>query len=396
MDSESAPDNHEAGPVQSPGTTVPRHAFEALSSPSPNGGGRRGLFVISLDFEQVWGVRHLWRLSDQVSRLVGARTIVLSLLDIFRDYGIHATWAVVGFLFFDSGAGLRAHLPALRPRYANPRLCPYQDLPPSGARESPESIFFARSLISRIAGTPHQEIGTHTLSHYYCLEPGQDMESFSADLSCAVAVAREFGVEVRSLVFPKNQCRPDYLKVCADHGIVAYRGNPGSWLYRPNPDRKQQMLARRLGRLLDAYVPVASTLSESLPLSAASLPLNVPASRFLRPYMPSLRLLEPLRLARIMGEMTFAARAGRLYHLWWHPHDFGVDPQANLRLLRLVLGHYKRLNAQYRFQSMNMVEAAADALLPQRAGKVEFQASNGLTAAIPRSAVHSLPPLSKS
>ena len=353
--------------------------------------------MISLDFEQVWGVRHLPRLSSQLSRLVEARTIVLSLLDIFRDYGIHATWAVVGFLFFDSGAELRAHLPVVRPRYADPRLCPYQDLPPSGTRESPESIFFARSLISRIAGTPHQEIGTHTLSHYYCLEPGQDIESFSADLSCAGAIASEFGVEVKSLVFPKNQCRPDYLRVCADHGIIAYRGNPDSWLYRPNPDRKQQMLPRRLGRLLDAYVPVTRALSQSLPLGTASLPLNVPASRFLRPYMPSLRLLEPLRVARIMREMTFAARTGRLYHLWWHPHDFGVDPQANLRVLRLVLDHYKRLNAQYRFHSMNMVEAAADALLPHPAvGKVEFQAPDGLTAAIPKSAAQSLPPLSNS
>ena len=45
-----------------------------------------------------------------------------------------------------------------------------------------EELCFAPDLIRRIKETPGQEIGTHTYSHYYCLEPGQGIESFNADL----------------------------------------------------------------------------------------------------------------------------------------------------------------------------------------------------------------------
>jgi Polysaccharide deacetylase len=317
-----------------------------------------GSFVISLDFELYWGVRHLPSVKRYIRNLVGARVAIPAMLDLFSEYGIHATWAVVGFLFFDHTRALLDGAPSLRPRYTNKGLSPYHDLPADDARADLDSIFFAPGLIRRISETDHQEIATHTFSHYYCLERGQNIEMFQQDMQAACTTAEQFGMPLRSLVFPKNQCRSDYLTVCAELGISAYRGNPSSWLYRAAADDAQGYV-RRLGRLLDAYIPISGPNCNPLPAPTIGLPINIIASRFLRPYSPSLRLLEPLRLSRINRDLTIAAKTGRAYHLWWHPHDFGVYLSSNLAFLRKILNHFRLLRDLYGMESLNMGEAAA-------------------------------------
>ena len=75
--------------------------------------------------------------------------------------------------------------------------------------------------------------------------------------------------------------------------------------------------------------------------------LNVCASRMLRPYSPKLSFLEGLRLKRIKKEMTYAAKKGEMYHLWWHPHNFGANMEENLRFLESILQTYKSCNEKY-------------------------------------------------
>jgi peptidoglycan/xylan/chitin deacetylase (PgdA/CDA1 family) len=325
---------------------------------------RRGILIVSLDFELYWGVRHLASVGKYQQNLVGARAAVPALLDLFSEYGIHATWAIVGFLFFDRTETLVKCAPKLRPKYQHASLSPYVDLPPKEARETPDSVFFARSLVRAIANTPNQEIGSHTFSHYYCLEQGHDPDSFGEDLLAARAAARSVGCELRSLVFPQNQVQEQFLDACCKTGIVAYRGNADSWFYRACSERAQGY-ARRLGRLADAYVPLVATCYP-FPMAAARLPINLPASRFLRPYSRALRLFEPLRLRHIIHELTDAAQSGLCYHLWWHPHNFGIDTAANLGFLRKILEHYQFLRSRYGMKSVNMGEAADIALSWQR------------------------------
>jgi peptidoglycan/xylan/chitin deacetylase (PgdA/CDA1 family) len=319
---------------------------------------RAGQFVISLDFELYWGVRHLPTVAKYVKNLVGARTAIPVLLDLFKEYGIHATWATVGFLFFDRTEPLLSCAPALRPYYENIKLRPYEDLPPKDAQETSGSIFFAPSLIRNIAEAANQEIATHSFSHYYCLEKGQNRETFRQDLLAARAAARQLGLEIRTLVFPKNQCRSDYLGICPEADILAYRGNPIGWLYRAAAD-DEQTLPKRLGRLLDAYIPLTGCNCSSLPDSPAVGPINIPASRYLRPYSPILYPLDPLRLWRIKRDLTTAAKTGRLYHLWWHPHNFGAHLSDNLAFLRKILEHFRSLRDCFGIESLNMSEAAA-------------------------------------
>ena len=70
-------------------------------------------------------------------------------------------------------------------------------------------------------------------------------------------------------------------------------------------------------------------------------------------------MFEPLRLHRIKRDLTEAAKNGLLYHLWWHPHNFGVNTAANLAFLRKILEHYRSLHDLYGIESLNMGEMAA-------------------------------------
>jgi len=317
--------------------------------------------VVSLDFELYWGMRHLPWVKDYVPNLVGARAAVPAILDLFKEYGIHATWATVGFLFFEQTSQLLSAVPASRPRYKDPRLSAYDDLPSLTERESSDSIFFAPGLIRQIAETPNQEIATHSFSHYYCLEEGADVASFKADLEAALSTARASNLAIKSLVFPNNEERRDFLVECGEAGIVAYRANPSSWLYRA-ASHGEQTVVRRIGRLLDAYVPLSGDNCGNWPMAGDDLPASIPASRYLRPYSRLLRLFEPIRLQRIKKGLTAAARKAQLYHLWWHPHNFGRDLAENCRGLRQILDHYRILHRIYGMESLNMAEVAGRCL----------------------------------
>ena len=112
-------------------------------------------------------------------------------------------------------------------------------------------------------------------------------------------------------------------------------------------------------RLLDAYINLSGhNIYDWKSLSNGALLYNIPASRFLRPYSHKLKRLEGLRLQRILKDMTAAAKKGAIYHLWWHPHNFGINLQQNLRFLRSILNHYQQLQRAYGFESLTMSEVA--------------------------------------
>ena len=78
-----------------------------------------GTFVVSLDFELHWGVRDHRTVAEYRENLLGVRRAIPALLALFSEFGIRATWATVGFLFFESIDELRAALPTELPRYVD-------------------------------------------------------------------------------------------------------------------------------------------------------------------------------------------------------------------------------------------------------------------------------------
>ena len=313
-----------------------------------------GIFAISLDFELYWGVHDSRPNYSYRDNILGSRQAIPAILALFDQYQVHATWACVGLCFFESRRQLMEGLPDRRPAYRDARASTYSYLSEVGENEAEDPLHFGASLIRQMVATPGQEVGSHTFSHYYCLEPGQDAEDFRADLVAAKLAAERLGVELRSLVFPRNQTNEDYLRVCHEMGIIAYRGSPG--FYRPQSKDEPSLLWRGL-RLADNYLPL-SDRSRQIGSAVPGLPLNVPASSFLRPYAPARASFDSLRLRRICSEMEKSAIEGRLYHLWWHPHNFGMHLQENLGFLELILKRYADLRSQRGMLSRNMAEVA--------------------------------------
>jgi hypothetical protein len=64
---------------------------------------------------------------------------------------------------------------------------------------------------------------------------------------------------------------------------------------------------------------------------------------------------------RLKSAMRDAARNGRDFHLWWHPHNFGTHTRQNLEMLRELLGEYRVLRERHGWSSRNMGEAARQA-----------------------------------
>lgn len=309
---------------------------------------------MSLDFELAWGVLDtLGAEGAYRANLLGARDAVPRTLDLFEEFGVAATWATVGFLFAESRDELLAYAPERRPRYTDRRLDTYTERLGAGEKDAP--LHFAPSLISEIASRPRQEIASHTFSHYYCLEPGQTFDEFAADLDAARRIAAARGHEVTSLVFPRNQYRADYMPALTRSGFTAYRGPEPNWLNRPRPGASGSSLVRAV-RLTDVYLDL--TGPSAVPWTDVAQPdglANVRSSRFLRPRAAN-AFLERLRWQRVAAAMTAAATRGALFHLWWHPHNFGADVAGNLEALRKHLELFVRLRDEHGFGTYTMAE----------------------------------------
>jgi len=139
-------------------------------------------------------------------------------------------------------------------------------------------------------------------------------------------------------------------------GIKTYRGNAPSRIYAPASAKKYNTKLKKILRLMDAYINITGHNTYQLDRVHGNEPLNIPRSRFLRPYIRKLRWFEPLRFSRIKGEMTAAARAGDVYHLCFHPHNYGTDTEANLLFFERILQHFSSLREKYGMMSLNMGE----------------------------------------
>jgi peptidoglycan/xylan/chitin deacetylase (PgdA/CDA1 family) len=315
-----------------------------------------GTLVISLDLELYWGMRDIISLNDYQKHLQGVHQAIPAILELFKKYKIHATWATVGFLYCVDIEQLQKNIPSQLPSYTRSEFDPYQYIN-TLKEEDNLQLHFCPDLIELIKEYAGQEIGTHTFSHYYCLETGQTPAQFKADLNAAIAIAKKANLSTSSLVFPRNQYNSDYLALLSECGIDCYRGNETSSIYHYET-RDDERPLKRILRLLDAYLNLTGQNCHSWSDLRSNYPINIPSSRFLRPYFPKFKYLDGLRLRRITSGLEYAANHGLVYHLWWHPHNFGVNLAGNLNFLEKILQSYQKLNTQNKMQSLTMGEIA--------------------------------------
>ena len=305
-------------------------------------------FVISMDFELHWGVFDHTRPAAFRDRMVVTRAVIPKVLELFELRGISATWAVVGALLCESKEELLARMPP-PPKFHSQRFGIAPFMHEIGENEASSPMHFAPTLVRQILSTTGQELGTHTFTHLYTLETGVIMDDIRSDLLAVRTIADDWNIKFDSIVFPRNQYNSEILRECEVQGFKTFRGGSAHWAYRANDSAKSGNLLRRGTRLADAFVPItpAPTVRRINKLT------DVPATLFLRPDMRR-PVLGNFIVNRIKAGMTEAAQKGGIFHLWWYPHNFGVDSERCMRALAEILRHYQRLHEEYGMESRTM------------------------------------------
>lgn len=315
-----------------------------------------GTLVISLDYELMWGC-YEWSTTEEYGKSNVSRVpeVINSMLSLFHQYGVHATFATVGMIMRkDKDEAIRM-APEKKPSYYRITASPYSNNYIQQIKSEHEKLFFAPEQVKTLEADQNIEVGTHTYCHYYCWEPGQTIDEFDADIQKSVEAASKLGIILKSIVFPKNQVSEEHLKICSKYGIKSYRGNARKFYNKPK--NIFEATKNRICRLLDTYINMGGMTSTPYDkLERKEGMLNVCASRILRPYSPRLSFLDGLRIRRIRNEMIYAAKNGEMYHLWWHPHNFGSNIVENICFLENVLKVYKFCHDRYGMQSCTMNE----------------------------------------
>lgn len=323
-------------------------------------------FIISLDFELMWGMRDKRTILTHGNHILGEREAIPAMLRLFKRYEVKATWAVVGMTLFERRSDLLAHLPDVHPTYDRSALNPYLALDEVGEDEKHDPYHFGLGLVRQILDCEGMELGSHTFCHYYCLEKGQNATQFKADLVASIEASSRFSSRPISFVFPRNQYNLEYLNVCSELGFRVFRGNEASWMYEEALDQDQSLL-KRAARLADNYVNLTGDHG-FVPRRFLDYDLvNCPSSRFLRPYLSNLSLLDGLRIRRIQRAMESSARRGECFHLWWHPHNFGTNLKENLAILEELLRFHTLLRDRYGVVPMTMGDTGQLALAAEDA-----------------------------
>ncbi|NVK53935.1 MAG: polysaccharide deacetylase family protein [Flavobacteriaceae bacterium] len=259
------------------------------------------------------------------------REVVPRILDLFSKYQIKATWATVGMLMCENQEEWNAYQPEELPTFKNQKFSAYHWL--HTQKDLYEKDLFAPDLVNQVIHTPGQELGSHSFAHYYSMEEGQTISQWKADLRAAKKIARDkFGKNIESLVFPRNQYSEEVIQAAQQEGFYIFRTNPEDWFWK---EVEKESLPKKVFRTGDTLFPLGLKTSYT-PFEKEGDILRLPASRILRPYRKG-SLFNGLRIARIKGEIDTAIRNKEIYHLWWHPHNFGNYPVENLKILEEFL-----------------------------------------------------------
>jgi hypothetical protein len=148
---------------------MPVHTFVSPDAPPPSTSGVVTLppaFVISLDFELMWGVRDKKTIATYGDHVLGEREAIPAMLRLFRRYDVKATWAAVGMTLFDNRAELLRYLPDQIPTYNRSELNPFLALGEVGADERADPYHSGLSLVRQILDCQGMELGSHSFSHF--------------------------------------------------------------------------------------------------------------------------------------------------------------------------------------------------------------------------------------
>lgn len=301
----------------------------------------RNRVVLSLDAELIWGFHDLPEIpTEQVSR---ARDSWRYTLDLFEQYNIPATWAVVGHLLLDSCDGVHADHPAGAEWFARD----------PGGTTTPDSKWFGPGLIDAVRDSEvDHDIGFHTFSHVEFGKSDVSPAVATAELEHGVAAAEDYGIDFDSFVFPRNNV--GHRELLSEHGFSCYRGVAPERRYDGTPVRQAGKFATfALGT---GNPPIVDPAPDEYGL------VNVPASMYLFSFEGLGRELletagrDPVVKQVELGLDRLREREGGTLHLWFHPNN--ITTSGDRRRIEQIVSRIAEYRDQYDIAVQTMSQVA--------------------------------------
>lgn len=252
-----------------------------------------GRVVISVDAELGWGFHD--RIAPPERRIAAAREGWETLLELFDEYDVPATWAVVGHLLREECGSGGKH-----------GSCPCVQSPVLAER----ARRYAPELVTAVgeAAADH-ELACHSFSHP--LFDDISKERARSEVVRSIAAAREHDITLRSFVFPRN--RVGHRDVLAEQGFTTYRG--------VGPARGGSRVRRLLRATSGTWTPpLASPTIDEYGL------VDLPDSLYLFRFEGWPRtLVESVGEDPVVGlfrrGVEAAAASDGVFHCWLHPNN---------------------------------------------------------------------------
>lgn len=274
-----------------------------------------GSVVISVDAELGWGFHDFSDRPD--GQIEAGRTGWRHLLDLFDEFRIPATWAVVGHLFLDECDGVHAEHPTPPEWFEHER---------EEWRSRPEFRFGGELIEDLLNADVDHDIGSHTFSHVLFDEDWVTPRVVNAELEMAIEVAKRHGVDYDSFVFPRNIV--GFREQLAEHDFTAYRGHmPGG--IRWTASKLAGLVAPSRTRVVDPYVDECGLVN--VPPSLYLFGIEGPA----RAAIESVWTDPIVQLTR--NGIDRAILEDGMFHMWLHPNN--LTAEQDIRRMRAILEH---------------------------------------------------------
>ena len=258
------------------------------------------IFIISLDTESIWGYA-AYPSHKEIGLLkrddTKGRGCIDAILNLFEKHNIPATWAIVGHLFLDHCEYENGIPHKDMPRFKENW---YSFDPCTDIQRDP--LYYGKDIVEKILSNRiEHEIGHHSFSHVIFSECSREVAE--AEIKMGNKLAKEFGITLRSFVFPENKI--GHLDVLKENGFKIYRGkNLGR--YDPN----QSLLIRKFNGGIDKMIaqPAEPKWVDGIWEISTSVLFCDPQVKF-------------SVLPRAKIGLYRAIRLKKVFHIYLHPHD---------------------------------------------------------------------------
>ena len=266
---------------------------------------QKGL-IISIDFELDWGYTNSKNPLNEFEAFEGLN----KLIDIFKKHNVKTTWAIVGKLFENN-------------------------------KDKIDTTKEQFNWISKnLMNDELVEIGSHTYSHIFCEEV--PLETFNKDISKMNKIADDNKLVFNSIVFPRNQYNDNNLKTLLNNKYTHYRSVLNKWYLKTNKFSEESIIKKYIIRFLE-LIP----LKRDVIINNHKSLTSVSDSRFFRVFSSSFfgKIITPIYLKVLKIEMKNSLKRGKLYHIWFHPHNIIKKPNGYKQLEDFLTYYNEIINA---------------------------------------------------